>query len=1051
MTRRMPQVGIRLAAVDGKVVQRELRKFGTEGEQALRRIERASKPARRSLKAVDATVSELKTSAAGLSTNLGAAGAGLRAMGPAGAAAAIGIGALALGFSRVVTSSRDAARSIAEVGDAARRAGLDVEAFQELQLVADRNRISVDALTDGIKELNLRADEFILTGAGPAAEAFERLGFSAEELRKQLKNPSELLVEIVERLENFDRAAQIRIADEIFGGTAGERFVELIDRGSENLRRMIEESRDLGLIFDDEVVRRAEELDSELTKAAQTIDRNLTRALFDAAPAAQALAEFLATVLAGFSSLIDLTREAEDQSTRLVQERFNTLLNDRIVLLQRIEDLETRSQRDTRFLPQLDTARHDLARMNEELERLQDILDRRNGLTDGFVFGSEEAPGQNQDRDFLAEEERKRLEKLADTWIDRITPAADKYRETLKDIAAAEEQGFLTASQAADARVKAAEDYQKVIDKLNASSDRELEKRLAEVKKLIEASRTPAEELAERLHRIAELENEGLFARAGGNADDARVKAMRDYAAATDDAAAALERLNEIASGNGPSAYAAQLVIAERRTNDLREATEPLREELADGLADAIVNGEDLSDVLERLAKQILRDFLSGQINFLLGGPAPNDFLSRLFGSLFGGGFGRGRGTASSSVASYSPAVSAPAAAAAVLPTAAGSSAIAPSTGGSVAAQIWNYFIGKGLQPHQVAGILGNVSAESAFNPFAIGDGGNAFGLFQHNDRRFNLFDFIGGRQNLGNVRGQLDFAWHELMTTEGRAYRNLLGSSNVREATAAFGGFERPRGFSWANPEAMHNWTGRLEAAQDALNVFGTDLTTVSSNLNRFDGGIGKAITSLADGSSSLAKTATSFAGQSQQLAGTMTDGIQNIFGGLGEAGAGAGGGGGFGGFFSAIFGGIGRLFGFNRGGPTGPGADTDVAGVVHANEYVFSAPATRRIGVDALDALHRNTLKGFRSGGYVTPYAGSGAMPSMRGAAANDDRIKIEVHNYSNAQIEFEEERDERGGRSIKFIAAEQVSDAMETPGGAAQRTLRRTFGLKKQRVNR
>ena len=95
---------------------------------------------------------------------------------------------------------------------AAKRAGVDVKSFQELSHVADQNRISVDALTDGMKELNLRADEFIVTGKGSAAEAFARLGFNASELKKKLADPSALLVEIIARLEKLDKAAQIRIS-----------------------------------------------------------------------------------------------------------------------------------------------------------------------------------------------------------------------------------------------------------------------------------------------------------------------------------------------------------------------------------------------------------------------------------------------------------------------------------------------------------------------------------------------------------------------------------------------------------------------------------------------------------------------------------------------------------------------------------------------------------------------------------------------------------------------------------------------------------------------
>jgi hypothetical protein len=45
----------------------------------------------------------------------------------------------------------------------------------------------------------------------------------------------------------------------------------------------------------------------------------------------------------------------------------------------------------------------------------------------------------------------------------------------------------------------------------------------------------------------------------------------------------------------------------------------------------------------------------------------------------------------------------------------------------------------------------------------------------------------------------------------------------------------------------------------------------------------------------------------------------------------------------------------GFDTGGYTGDGSPTDVAGVVHNQEFVFSAPAVRNIGRENLDALHR------------------------------------------------------------------------------------------------
>ena len=59
-----------------------------------------------------------------------------------------------------------------------------------------------------------------------------------------------------------------------------------------------------------------------------------------------------------------------------------------------------------------------------------------------------------------------------------------------------------------------------------------------------------------------------------------------------------------------------------------------------------------------------------------------------------------------------------------------------------------------------------------------------------------------------------------------------------------------------------------------------------------------------------------------------------------------------------------------FADGGYTGPGSRLQPAGIVHAGEFVFSQAATNRIGVGPLNAMHQNALRGYDSGGLVSPY---------------------------------------------------------------------------------
>lgn len=150
-------------------------------------------------------------------------------------------------------------KAVARLGDEAKRAGVPLKDFQEWSYVAQQNRIGIDQMVDGLKELNLRADEFVSTGKGPAAEAFARLGLGADDLSEKLKDPSKLLLEIFERARRLKRAGRIRVADEIFGGSAGERFVELMARSDAELRNTISKAHELGAVLDDEVVRSADE------------------------------------------------------------------------------------------------------------------------------------------------------------------------------------------------------------------------------------------------------------------------------------------------------------------------------------------------------------------------------------------------------------------------------------------------------------------------------------------------------------------------------------------------------------------------------------------------------------------------------------------------------------------------------------------------------------------------------------------------------------------------------------------------------------------------
>lgn len=281
-------------------------------------------------------------------------------------------GIAAGGLAGIISQVGDVAEGVANIGSNAKRAGIAVRDFQELAYVAKVNRIEVDALVDGVKELNLRADEFIVTGKGPAAEAFARLGYRSDELKHKLANPSALLVEIIDRLGKMDRAAQIRISDELFGGTAGERFVELLDQGADAIRDTIREANELGIVLDSDVIAKAEEVDRKFKIVAATVGTTLKRAIVEAASA-----------LAGF---IDSFRAFEDQHNRTLDNRLTEIGGERLKLENEILAVRQKQDAITGVLAQAERRQLDgtiatLERRRDELAteeaRILEILNSR--------------------------------------------------------------------------------------------------------------------------------------------------------------------------------------------------------------------------------------------------------------------------------------------------------------------------------------------------------------------------------------------------------------------------------------------------------------------------------------------------------------------------------------------------------------------------------------------------------------------------------------------------------------------------------------------------
>jgi hypothetical protein len=140
----------------------------------------------------------------------------------------------------------------------------------------------------------------------------------------------------------------------------------------------------------------------------------------------------------------------------------------------------------------------------------------------------------------------------------------------------------------------------------------------------------------------------------------------------------------------------------------------------------------------------------------------------------------------------------------------------------SAADYAMQWLLKKGYAQHQAAAMVGHGVQESGLRPDAVGDNGTARGAFQwRGDRLAGLYSFAKATgQDPNSLDAQLGYMDHELNTTEKRAGDALRASTNVRDATRAGMMFERPAGYTAANPEAGHGWANRFGEASRLAGV---------------------------------------------------------------------------------------------------------------------------------------------------------------------------------------------------------------------------------------
>lgn len=164
--------------------------------------------------------------------------------------------------------------------------------------------------------------------------------------------------------------------------------------------------------------------------------------------------------------------------------------------------------------------------------------------------------------------------------------------------------------------------------------------------------------------------------------------------------------------------------------------------------------------------------------------------------------------------------------------------------GGDNPEKVWNYLVGTmGFSAVQAAGIMGNIQAESTFDPTAVNPESGAYGLIQwYQGRETGLENFARDQGKPKDDLGmQLDYMKQELETSYKDAVTDPIRATNdLREATRIW--LERYEIPCIPGPGCIPELNKRMQFAQDFLTRYG-------SNVDGNAGGLGGCAATGLDG----------------------------------------------------------------------------------------------------------------------------------------------------------------------------------------------------------
>ena len=280
------------------------------------RLTEFEKKLARATKSTDQTMRRIEKRGDEMTRRMQGIGAGAFAGLARGAALALGP---ILSVGAAINTAKAALSDFDAIAKSAKASGLSGEDFQELAYAAELGGVSTDQFAKALETFSKNAG-LAAIGKGELAEKLKQLN---PELLKNITATTDQATRVRLAADAINAAGsaseKAALAATLFGD-AGVRMVEVFNGGAAALDATAKKARDLGLVIDNDLLRRAETMNDEFSTATKVMDVQFKQALIDLAPFLISTAQLAGNLASAIGYITDSMQELALRGTARLEE-----------------------------------------------------------------------------------------------------------------------------------------------------------------------------------------------------------------------------------------------------------------------------------------------------------------------------------------------------------------------------------------------------------------------------------------------------------------------------------------------------------------------------------------------------------------------------------------------------------------------------------------------------------------------------------------------------------------------------------------------------------